>query len=286
MWELTVFAALIGCFVPVQTAANAQMRLVGKNLMAVTWTSFMVSFFLLGGITLFSSALPLPAFKTLVSVPWWEWTGGIIALGTISASILLFHKIGIVQSTCLILAGQLSFSLTIDHFGLFSSPIIEMNLERALALIVLFIGTMLAIARPKFRNRDIGEKVTFNKKVPLLYFWQLFAIAAGAFMACIGAIYGTLGRHLASALLASTLSFAIAVAALTPFIIFNAARRQAIGDIVRSKQSYWMWLGGPIGALSVYGNALLIPQIGAGVFFMVFYSDRFLSHCFWNQRGG
>lgn len=72
-------------------------------------------------------------------VPWWGWTGGIIALFTITANILLFKAIGQLQTMVLPLFGQLLFSLAIDHYGLFSARVIPLSLLR-------FVGMAISVA--------------------------------------------------------------------------------------------------------------------------------------------
>lgn len=65
----------------------------------------------------------------------------------------------------------------------------------------------------------------------------------------------------------STVSFLIATAVIAAVCIGN-------GKICRVRRAFakgnpwWMWLGGVCGAISVFGNAWLIPQIGTGAFFM------------------
>ncbi len=255
----------MGMLVPVQTAANARMRASIGPAFVVTCVSFAVSSLLLAAISTAWGIPLLPSATQIAGVPWWGWTGGIIALFTITATIHLFRAIGQLQTAILPLLGQLLFSLAIDHFGLFGSVRIPLSAMRAGAMLLLIGGVLLAVAVPSLGKKQEAHFSTTRHVLP----WQLTGIAAGCLMASIGAIYGKLGICLGSAVQASTVSFLIATSAIATICIGN-------GKIAYVRKSFakgnpwWMWLGGVCGAVSVFGNAWLIPQIGTGAFFMAF----------------
>lgn len=107
--------------------------------------------------------------------------------------------------------------------------------------------------------------------------WQLTGIVAGCLMASIGAIYGRLGVCLGSAVQASTVSFLIATVVVAAVCVGNG-KIVCVRKCFTKRNPWWMWLGGVCGAISVFGNAWLIPQIGVGAFFMAFLlGQMFLS---------
>ncbi len=265
MWILIAIALSMGALVPVQTAANARMRAAAGTAVVVTLISFTVSTLLLAAISAAAGIPLVPSAEQAANVPWWGWTGGILALATITATICLFRELGQLQTAILPLLGQLSFSLVIDHFGLFGSVRIPLSAARAVAVLLLIAGVALVVVVPNHGKRK-AEKFAPSAR---LVFWQLTGIAAGCLMASIGAIYGALGTRLGSAVQASTVSFIIATLAI-------AAVCTATGKIGRARKVFakghplWMWLGGACGAAAVFGNAWLIPLVGAGAFFMAY----------------
>ena len=148
MLILLTAAFLTGTIVPVQTAANARLRLATGSLPAVVLISFAVSFAALLFISLACGIAVLPTAAQAQAIPWWGWLGGIIALFTISASTFLFKTLGQLQTTILPLLGQLLFSLVIDNFGLFGSVQIPFSTTRAAAIALILFGIALAIVLP------------------------------------------------------------------------------------------------------------------------------------------
>lgn len=273
MWTFLIIALLTGMFVPIQTAANARMRTIVGSASVVTLISFVTSVCSLLAVSVVSGIPTLPSASQLADAPWWSWTGGIIALLTITITICLFKALGQLQTAILPLLGQLSFSLIIDHFGLFGSVTIPLSAIRIAAMILVVAGVSLVVVIPHFRTQ---KQVTKNAHTTV---WQMTGIAAGCLMASIGAIYGRLGIYLGSSVQASTVSFLIA----TCFIVAVCA---ASGSICYMRKAFvrgnpwWIWLGGICGAAAVFSNSWLIPQIGAGAFFTaLLFGQMLLSLC-------
>lgn len=280
MWILLIIALLMGMLVPVQTAANARMRASIGPAFVVTLVSFSVSSLLLLAVSAVRGIPIVPSSTQIADVPWWGWTGGIIALFTITVTIYLFRALGQLQTAILPLLGQLLFSLVIDHFGLFGSVRISLSAMRVLAMLLLIAGVVLVVVVPNLKK----GKATQTSASSHVLLWQLTGIVAGCLMASIGAIYGKLGICLGSAVQASTVSFLIATTVIAAVCIGN-------GKIVCVRKAFsrgnpwWMWLGGVCGAISVFGNAWLIPQIGAGAFFMALLLGQMSLSLLMERRG-
>ena len=270
MYLIPIVLAM-GMLVPVQTAANARMRGCVSSAWVATLISFCVSALSLLAVCCVGGVALAPTAAQVQTVPWWGWLGGIIALFTITASIYLFRTLGLLQATVLPIVGQLVFSLVIDHFGLFRSVQIPLSAMRVLALACLMLGMALAVVLPKvreWRGGVGGDALCTSLR-------QILGIVAGGLMASIGAIYGTLGRLLGSPVQASVVSFIIAAVAM----LVCCALGGQIGRVRYAfcgRSPWWMWLGGIVGAISVFGNAWLIPQMGAGVFFMILLIGQML----------
>lgn len=263
----------MGMLVPVQTAANARMRTSVGPAFVVTLISFVISACGLSVVSVACGIPIIPSVSQFASAPWWSWTGGIIALLTITVTIYLFKALGQLQTSILPLLGQLSFSLVIDHFGLFGSVRIPLSAIRIIAMMLVVTGVLFVVVFPNLRKQ---KQVSNNVRTLL---WQIAGVLAGCLMASIGAIYGTLGVCLGSAVQASTVSFLIAVCVIVVVCAANGSIRFARKAFVRGNP-WWMWLGGICGAAAVFGNSWLIPKIGAGAFFTaLLFGQMLLSLC-------
>lgn len=265
-----MIALLMGTLVPIQTAANARMRLSVGPVWVVTLISFMGSSLLLAALSVVIDIPLVPSVTQISNTPWWGWTGGIIALCTITITICLFRELGQLQTTILPLLGQLLFSLVIDHFGLFGSVRIPFSVMRIVAMLLLVVGVLSVVVIP-----DLGKVKALHVTSRHAQLWQLAAVVAGCLMASIGAIYGRLGLCLGSAIQASTVSFFIATF-LMAVVCFASGKLGRMCTAFKNGNPWWMWLGGVCGAIAVFGNSWLIPQIGAGSFFMALLLGQML----------
>ena len=258
----------LGALVPVQTAANGRLRGLVQSAWVTTLISFSVSSLVLAVAGAAAGMPLLPTEPRVEAVPWWCWCGGLIALLTITAYMYLFRELGMLRATILPIAGQLVFSLVIDHLGLFRAAQIVLTPLRALAALLLLVSTALAIACPGQSKAAPGHKLR-------THVLQALGVGSGCLLASMGAIYGALGRALGSAAQASACSFIIATAAMLLCCVaaglIGRVRRAFVGG-----QPWWMWLGGIVGAVSVFGTAWLLPQLGAGAFFMLLLMGQML----------
>ena len=256
-----IIVLLMGLVTPIQTAANARLRVCVGYAYVSTLVSFAVSALALVAVSLLVGAPIVPTEQQMQQVPWWGWTGGIIALFTITANILLFKAIGQLQAMVLPLFGQLLFSLAIDHYGLFSARVIPLSLLRFVGMAIVFGGVFLVAVLPNLRRWQAGTETSIWHQTA----WQLLGVFSGILQASIGAIYGRLGTVLSSAMQATTISFIIAVAVIL-LICLLTGKINTVGKAFRRTNPWWMWLGGIIGATSVFVHSLTIPVIGVGLF--------------------
>ncbi len=274
-----IIVLCMGLFIPLQTAANARLRQVVGPVYITTFISFTVSTLSLIVVSLMSGTNVLPTVEILQSSPLWVWTGGIIALLTITCAIYLFREIGQLQGMLIPMFSQLLFSLCIDHFGWFGSTVIPFDLKRAVGAAMLIAGITLVVL-PVKRNKSNDSGTNVVRKL----FWQFCAIVSGCLMASIGAIYARLGSITGSAIQASTISFIIATAVIFIYCVI-AGKLISIRKAFSRKYPWWMWIGGIAGATTVFGNAWLIPKIGVGVFVMALLVGQLLLSLLMERNG-
>ncbi len=91
--------------------------------------------------------LLFPKTATLGSLPgpkeWYLYLGGLLGLGILAGPIFLVPQVGATTTLTAVVVGQLLLALFIDHFGLFGTPKIEINLARLAGLALLILGAFL-----------------------------------------------------------------------------------------------------------------------------------------------
>lgn len=275
-----LITVLMGLLVPIQTAANSRLRATVGEAYLSTLISFSVSTLSLLTVALVAGIPVVPTEEMLHTAPWWSWLGGVIALMTITSIIYLFRELGQLQTMVIPLFSQLIFSLAIDHFGWFGAQVIPMNANRLTGALLLVVGIILIVVLPRLE----GQQVAGTAKGGKMMLWQLCAVVTGCLMASIGAIYARLGLLIGSPVQASTVSFIIATTVMLLFCL-SSGKIKNISQAFDRRHPWWMWLGGICGAITVYGNAWLIPKIGAGLFIMLLLIGQLSLSLLMEQRG-
>lgn len=139
---LLMLAAISGAVLPIQAALNAKMgKAVGDPIYAA-----LISF-VIGSIGLFIYALitktDLSQINQANSVNWTVWTAGLLGAFYVAAVIILVPKIGAALTFGLVITGQLSLSLLLDHYGLLGMPVHSINWQRLTGVIFIIGGVLL-----------------------------------------------------------------------------------------------------------------------------------------------
>ena len=132
-----------GMCLAIQGGVNSQLT--------ATWTqspilSAAISF------TIGAAALFLVIFLLKIAIPrkikgtdskWWHWTGGLLGAYLVFATTSLAPVVGAGMLVGLILIGQLSMAMTLDHFGLIGFEKKPINARKILGVLVLASGIIL-----------------------------------------------------------------------------------------------------------------------------------------------
>jgi len=137
-----ILAILAGMMMPAQAAVNDKLTgAVGSPVLAA-FISFLV-----GTIALFlyivASGIPLGDLFSAKDASIVAWTGGLLGAFFVAATGTLVPRLGVALTFCLLIAGQMLATLVIDHFGLLSVPVKEVNLPRLLGVTFITIGVIL-----------------------------------------------------------------------------------------------------------------------------------------------
>ncbi|QBQ17255.1 DMT family transporter [Acinetobacter haemolyticus] len=136
----------VGVAMAFQTAINAQLREHLHSPLQAAFLSFLVGTIILALLVFFQSTAK-PSLGELSQIPWFLWIGGFLGVYAISMSIYTAPKLGFLTFSGLVIFGQLTISILLDHFGWLGTEKIPVNWQRLLGSIVIFIGVLLTLQR-------------------------------------------------------------------------------------------------------------------------------------------
>ena len=250
--SLIFLGVVAGVVLPLQTLVNTRLRASTGTPSSASLISFAVGTACLAVIAL-ASAGGLPDISAAFSAPAWIWAGGVFGVVALTGNILLFPRLGAVETVVLPIAGQIITGLIIDHFGLFSSPHNELTVLRLVGGLIVLGGVIMAVRQHAPAAPDARRT---------LFWWRCAGLVFGALTASQSAINGKLGS-LVGVSVAALISFTVGTAAL---IVLNIALRwRPRLETIDGNNPWWMWLGGAFGATFIFSNAFLVPHIGTGL---------------------
>jgi transporter family-2 protein len=127
-----------GISVAVQQAVNGGLR---ASLNSPAWAGF---FSYLGGLlTMVAFREQMPSWKLVSETPWWAWVGGILGGVFILLVILLLPSLGAATLLALVVAGQMSAAVVMDHFGAFGLTQHSVSISRLLGVALIISGVVL-----------------------------------------------------------------------------------------------------------------------------------------------
>ncbi|WP_234702190.1 DMT family transporter [Gallibacterium genomosp. 1] len=149
---------LVGMGIALQTGINSVLR---KNVVSPLLSSFIA--FSVGSILLilliFVQNEPLAvSTETLIQSPWWIWLGGLLAMFGLTVNILIFPRLGSVQTAIMPILGQVITGTLIDTFGWLSAPQYDFTLLRLLGLVAMMAGIAVAIVLPSLKQRSLKKR--------------------------------------------------------------------------------------------------------------------------------
>jgi bacterial/archaeal transporter family-2 protein len=143
---LLTFGALAiaaGMISPIQQAGLTQMRLAwgghpGWMLVASFGIGLLASL-----LWVVASRQSVPDWNTLSSTPLWSWSAGLIAVAFVAAVSLAAPKLGPVMLVMLLIVGQMTASLILEHFGLAGYARNPIDWHKLAGLGAVLVGVVL-----------------------------------------------------------------------------------------------------------------------------------------------
>lgn len=143
MWIYLLLALAAGAMLPIQAGVNAQLARWTNHAVLAGLISFIVgTIALLAATAALRPALPAPG-ALFAQMPWWAWIGGLLGAFFIAASVIIVPKLGAALFVGLVIAGQISVALMLDHFGWLGYAVRPLGVWRLLGVAMLLGGVWL-----------------------------------------------------------------------------------------------------------------------------------------------
>lgn len=140
LYVAIVFVA--GALIATQAGINSQLaRAVGHPVFAAA-ISFVVGTAALLLASLFVGTTWTGLARTSQG-PWWIWTGGLLGAVFVVTMAWLAPVLGAATLLSVAIAGQMTFALVLDHYGLVGFPERPMSLGRAAGAALLVAGVVM-----------------------------------------------------------------------------------------------------------------------------------------------
>ena len=143
MKPLLIFLAIIsGAVLPIQAALNGKM---GKAVGDPVYAAFIS--FVVGSLGLFLYVLltktPVSSISQAAEVNGSVWLAGILGAFYVACVIILAPKLGVALTFGLVVTGQLSVSLLMDHFGMIGIPVREISWPKIFGVLLIITGVII-----------------------------------------------------------------------------------------------------------------------------------------------
>ncbi|GGH60034.1 DMT family transporter [Rothia aerolata] len=253
-----------GALLPVQTTINSRLRLAVISPYLSSLISFIVGTVFLAVLALLVDGAFWFSPSEVAGEPAWIWAGGLLGAIVLTTNILIFPRLGGVQSVILPITGQVLMSLIIDQFGIFRATQVDLTVARVIGAVLVIAGVIAAVALGRKKAAPVpGASKEVSAPASNLG-WQLLAIFVGFLMASQAAINGHLGIVIGSGIKAAFISFIIGTIVLFLLVLGLRLKLKVTVPAEKKGNPWWMWIGGLLGAGYVTLNAVLVPILGVG----------------------
>jgi len=254
-------ALLAGGLLNVQASSNLQLRTATGSSLAASTLQLGVGTVVLLVLTLLAGAIG--SLGLLAGIPWWHLLGGLGSAVYITATILLFPRLGAVVSVGLFIVGQMAASLALDLIGLLGVARRPVGFgDVAGALAVVLAAAVIVRSQEGSSSSGVGQRSQAGRAG-----WVLLGVVAGAALPVQGAVNALLRTDLGAPIAAGTTSFVVATLAmllvLVPAVALGSEPRPNVRPLTRVP--WWGWLGGICGAVYVTSVFTALPVLGAAL---------------------
>lgn len=141
LWWLLALPFVAGACLPLQAGINGQLAKQVSSVLTAALISFAVGTLAL--LILVLVQRETPALATLKGLTWWHWSGGLLGVMFIATAAFAGPKVGALLFMVLVIAGQLSMAITLDHFGWAGFREEPISLGKLAGLLLIIAGIWL-----------------------------------------------------------------------------------------------------------------------------------------------
>lgn len=128
---------------PIQVAFNSRLTSYSGSPVISSLCSFLVGTLALIVYSVGSPGLLSKASLQIWNAPAYAWLGGLVGAFFILTSLIVTPRLGLAMALCLVIAGQLTMSVLMDHFGWFGFAVKTFTITKALGLVFVLGGIIL-----------------------------------------------------------------------------------------------------------------------------------------------
>ncbi|MGG1660421.1 DMT family transporter [Brevibacillus sp. NRS-1366] len=132
-----------GMMMPVQSAANVQLRSALTSPYLALAIAYFIGFLLLFILCITQKNTISTLFHALKTKQSWAWLGGAVGVIAVLANLVSAPVLGASLTFALLLTGQMAMSIVIDHFGFFHMPKRKASASRLIGITVILGGILL-----------------------------------------------------------------------------------------------------------------------------------------------
>lgn len=262
-----IIGLVAGFLLAIQNPINAKLGKTLDSPFRASFISFSLGLIFLTFIAFIQNPNFLSSIFNLFQTkqPWWTFTAGIFSLLYLTSNILLFPKVGAVQTVVLPTLGQVLMSVAIETFGWFDSKIIPMDFARFIGVLITIVGIFITVAlgnRSKKEQEEV-KKIDKNESEEQLIGWRIWGVIAGSLASIQQAVTGHLGKIVGSPVVAALIAFALAWVLILIFV--SIKERPFISVEKLKKAPWWSLIGGIPGSLFVFFIGMIFPIVGTGM---------------------
>ena len=145
---LILFGGLLalgaGGVMALQPAVNGKLATQCSHPLQASLISFATGLLAISVVGLVMQ-IGLPNPSRLVELPWWAWGGGLLGTYMVTVSLLIAPRLGATRWLVLVLAGQVTLSIVLDHFGWLGYPQHSVSWQRIIGVALLVAGVFIVM---------------------------------------------------------------------------------------------------------------------------------------------
>ncbi len=137
-----ILPVLAGAAIAVQSGINAQLRVAVNNPILAAFISFFTGTIVLA-LLLVVSKQAMPGLALYSTISWYKFVGGLLGVFIVTNAIVSVQEIGAANMYVLIIAGQLTTAVIMDHLGVLGLKENPVTIQKIIGILLLVAGAYL-----------------------------------------------------------------------------------------------------------------------------------------------